>query len=118
MKALLRVTALSIIAYARADHPDDPMHQLDPHAEFLDTSTIDSVEGVVTATVMLGSEVYCEAAHELGTAAHYYGDFVAPSGLLSPPETSEYSSDSILAYKCGVRAVSYTHLTLPTIHLV
>ena len=39
MKALLRVTALSIIAYARADHPDDPMHQLDPHAEFLDTST-------------------------------------------------------------------------------
>lgn len=102
MSRLLSVFAFSILGYARADHPDDPMHLLNPHAQFLDSTTIDSVSGVVTSTVMLGSEVRCEAAHDLGTAAHYYTDFVSTGGMLSPPDASQYSKDSILAYKCGV----------------
>ena len=99
---LLSCVALGIIGYARADHPEDPMHQLDPHAEFLDSTVIDSVSGIITSTVMLGSEVRCEAAHDLGTAAHYYTDFVSTGGLISPPDALQFSKDSILAYKCGV----------------
>lgn len=102
MSRLLSVLAFSILGYVRADHPDDPMHLLNPHAEFIDSTTIDSDSGVISSTVMLGSEVRCEAAHDLGTAAHYYTDFVSTGGLISPPDGSQYSKDSILAYKCGV----------------
>jgi len=99
---LLSVVTLSLLGYAQADHPDDPAHQLDPHAEFLDSTVIDSNSGVITSTVALGSEVRCEAAHELGTAAHFYTDFVSTGGLIVPPDAVLYTKNSILAYKCGV----------------
>ena len=119
---LLSCVALGIIGYARADHPEDPMHQLDPHAEFLDSTVIDSVSGIITSTVMLGSEVRCEAAHDLGTAAHYYTDFVSTGGLISPPDALQFSKDSILAYKCGVvdsvtgDSLLFQHPPLPATH--
>ena len=102
MMRMLSVLAFSMLGYVRSDEADNPMHQLDPHAEFLDSTTIESVDGVITSTVMLGSEVRCEAAHDLGTAGHYYTDFDSTGGVLSPPNASQYSKDSILAYKCGV----------------
>ena len=102
MTRLLSVLALSIIGYARADDPDIPTHLLNPHADFLDSTTIDSVSGIITSSVSLGSEVRCETAYDLGTAAHYYTDFVSTGGVLSPPDAGNYSKDSTLAYKCGV----------------
>ena len=102
MSRLLSVLVFSVLGYVLGDHPEDPMHQLDPHAEFLDSTVIDSTSGVITSTVALGSEVRCEAAHELGTAAHFYTDFVSTGGLVVPPDAALYTKNSILAYKCGV----------------
>lgn len=103
MSKLLIVLLTLTLGSVHAEHPEDPMHQLDPHAEFLDSTVIDSVSGTVTSTVALGSEVHCEASYDLGTAAHFYTDFVSTGGVVLPPDVSQYSKNSILAYKCGVR---------------
>lgn len=110
MKHLFVLSFLTL-SFVRGEHPDDPMHQVDPHAVFVDSTVIDSVSGSVTSTVAAGSEVHCEAAYDLGTAAHFYGDFTAVTGSVLPPDAQLYSTDSILAYKCGVRDTT-TNVTL------
>ena len=79
------------------------LQNLNPYAEFTDSTRIESIAGVLMSTVAAGSEVFCEADYAQGTAAHFYQDFTQSGGVFEPPDVSGYAEGSILSYACGVR---------------
>jgi len=78
-------------------------HGLNPKAIFTEDSTIDSLDGLITATVAADSEVYCNKEFDAGTAGHYYADFTHAGGQIVPPNIDQFEKSTQLAYKCGVR---------------
>lgn len=83
-------------------------HDITHQALFKDSSSIlkDS-EGALTITVTSGSQLSCVALTDKGTAFPDYTDFDVAgnnvTGLADAPTRSDYSSDAILAYKCGIK---------------
>ena len=94
MKTLFPVLTFGVLGHAQG---------LNPEAVFTDSSKITSVNGAISISVAAGSEIYCEKAYDLGTAANYYTDFVRNGSSVVPPGLEEYAKDTQLAYKCGVR---------------
>ena len=67
------------------------LQNLNPYAEFTDSTRIESIAGVLMSTVAAGSEVFCEADYAQGTAAHFYQDFTQSGGVFEPPDVSGYA---------------------------
>lgn len=98
MKHLVSLLAIGMSTFVAAEH------EITHEAIFKDNSKIlMDAEGSVTVEITNGSKIICEALPTLGTAFGDYENFESTAQSVDAPTRHQYSKESTLAYKCGIR---------------